>query len=232
MFTVWRALGLGAFLLHVDVGRAVQLKPTSYRSILRRKTFLLYLLPWLAFCLINFFEIEVLTQHLKMELMFSAAFVIGCFSCIAGGWLMDLKGRRWIIILALVMLGFGYALLSFFPFILPAQVFYVIVDGIAFGILTVAFMFVVWGDIANGEQGEKFYAIGLAPVPIAIGLSALVSPQLAKIDLSGAFSIASFFLFLAIIPIFFAPELLPEKVIKERELKKYVEEAKKVARRG
>jgi len=232
VLAVWRGLGLGAFLLHADTGKVAQLKPTSYRSILRHKTFLLYLLPWLAFCLINFFETEVFEQHLEMGLMVSAAFIIGCFSCITGGWSMDLKGRRWIIILALVMLGFGYALLSLFPFILPAQVFYVIVDGIALGILTVAFGFVVWGDIANGAQGEKFYAVGLAPIPIAVGLSALVSPQLAKLDPSGAFSIASFFLFLAIIPIFFAPELLPEKVIKERELRKYMEEAKKVARRG
>jgi hypothetical protein len=41
------------------------------------------------------------------------------------------------------------------------------------------------------------------------------------------FSVASFFLFLAVIPLMFAPETLPEKTLKERELKQYVEKAKK-----
>jgi hypothetical protein len=41
-------------------------------------------------------------------------------------------------------------------------------------------------------------------------------------------SIASFFLFLAVIPLFYAPETLPEKEIKERELKGYIEKAKKI----
>jgi hypothetical protein len=42
-----------------------------------------------------------------------------------------------------------------------------------------------------------------------------------------AFSFASFFLFLAVIPLIYAPETLPEKRIKERELREYVEKAKK-----
>jgi len=232
MLAGWRSLGFGAFLLHVDIGDATQLKPVSYRHIAQHKTFLLYLLPWLAFCLINYFEIQVFEQLLEMELMTTLAFVIGCFSCVISGWLIDLKGRKRMLILALVMLGLGYVLLSFFPFIPLAQAFYMIVDGIAFGIITVTFMFVVWGDIADGERGEKFYAVGLSPFPIAIGLSTLISPWLVKLGASSAFSLASFFLFLAVIPIFFAPELLPEKVVKERELRKYMEEAKKVAGRG
>ena len=144
---------------------------------------------------------------------------------------MDLKGRRWGIILALVMSGLGYALFSLSPFISFAQAFHVIIDGIAFGFLTVAFGFIVWGDIANGERGEKFYALGGAPLPIAIGLSTLISPWLVTLGASNIFSLASFFLFLAIIPIFFAPELLPERIIRKRELRKYMEEAKKAAGR-
>ena len=144
---------------------------------------------------------------------------------------MDLKGRKHVIIGGVAMLGLGYALLSLFPFTPSVQAFYMIVDGIAFGIFTVAFISVVWGDMSNGERGEKFYALGNIPVPIAIMLSLLISPWLATLSLSGTLSVASFFIFLAIIPLFFAPELLPEKVIKEREIRKYVERAKKVARR-
>ena len=144
---------------------------------------------------------------------------------------MDLKGRRVVIILGLVMLGLGYVLLSLFPFISFVQAFYIIVDGIAFGIFAVAFTLVVWGDISNGERGEKFYALGNIAIPIAVILSIFFSPWLTMIDASSAFPLASFFIFLAIIPLFFAPELLPEKVIKEREIKRYIKEAKKVAQR-
>jgi len=164
-------------------------------------------------------------------LMVIVAFMVGSLFCLIAGWLMDLKGRKQVIIAGLVMLGLGYALLSLFPLIPLVQAFYMIVDGIAFGIFTVAFIFVVWGDMLNGERGEKFYALGNIAIPMAVMLSIFISPWLKMIDASSAFSLASFFLFLAIIPIFFAPELLPEKILKEREIKKYVEEAKKVARR-
>ena len=144
---------------------------------------------------------------------------------------MDLKGRKVVIIIGLVMLGLGYAMLSLFPPSLFVQAFFIIADGIAFGIFTVAFIFVVWGDMSNGERGEKFYALGNITISIAVMFSIFFSPWLKMIDASSAFSLASFFIFLAIIPIFLAPELLPEKVIKEREIKKYIKEAKKVARR-
>lgn len=145
---------------------------------------------------------------------------------------MDLKGRKLVIIGGVAMLGLGYALLSLFPSVIPVQAFYMIVDGIAFGLFTVAFIFVVWGDMLDRERGEKFYALGNIPVPIAIMISLLISPWLKTLGLSSTFSIASFFIFLAIIPIFLAPELLPERVLKKRELKGYVEKVKKAVGRG
>jgi len=234
LLAAWRSLSLGVFLLHVNTNDVKQLKLVSYFSILRRGTFLLYFLPWLAFGLVNYFETQVLGQFYgtsMIALMNIIEFMVGSLFCLIGGWLMDLKGRKQVIIAGLVMLGLGYALLSLFPLIPLVQAFYMIVDGIAFGIFTVAFIFVVWGDMSNGERGEKFYALGNITIPMAVMLSIFFSPWLKMVDASSAFSLASFFLFLAIIPVFFAPELLPEKVIKEREIRKYVEEAKKVARR-
>lgn len=164
-------------------------------------------------------------------LMLTMNFSVGALCCLISGWLMDLKGRKLVIIAGSVMLGLGYALLSFFPPNPLAHAFYIIVDSIAFGIFTVAFVFVVWGDMSIGERGEKFYALGSICFHAAVIISLALSPWLKTIDISSAFSFASFFIFLAIIPIFLAPELLPEKVIKEREIRKYVDEAKKVARR-
>lgn len=234
MLAVWRGLGLGVFLLHVKIDEAVKLRSVSYLSILRRGKFLLYFLPWLAFCLVNYFGVQILEQSFGQSmttLILTMEFSVGALCCLIVGWLMDLKGRKSVIIIGLIMLGLGYALLSFFSPSLFAQAFFIIVDSIAFGIFTVAFVFVVWGDMSIGERGEKFYALGSICVPAAVILSIALSPWLKMIDISSAFSLASFFIFLAIIPLFFAPELLPEKVIKEREIRRYVEEAKKVARR-
>jgi hypothetical protein len=45
---------------------------------------------------------------------------------------------------------------------------------------------------------------------------------------TAAFSIAGFFLFLAVLPLMYAPETLPERKIRLRQLRSYVEAAKKV----
>ncbi|MCS7131734.1 MAG: hypothetical protein NZ934_03280 [Hadesarchaea archaeon] len=167
-----------------------------------------------------------------MALIATMEFAIGFIICLVGGWLMDSRGRKWAITIGLVALGLGYALLSFFPLVPIAQAFFIIVDGTAFGIFSVAFTLVVWGDISSGHRAEKYYAVGCLPVLLAPALAAFAAPWLRTLDASHAFSLASFFLFLAVIPIFFAPELLPEHVIRERELRKYVEEVKKVTSRA
>lgn len=43
------------------------------------------------------------------------------------------------------------------------------------------------------------------------------------------FPFASFFLFIAVLPLFYAPETLPEKIMKKRELTIYVEKAQEIA---
>jgi hypothetical protein len=43
------------------------------------------------------------------------------------------------------------------------------------------------------------------------------------------FSFTAFFLFIAVLPLVYAPETLPEKIMHQRELKKYLEKAQKIA---
>ena len=45
------------------------------------------------------------------------------------------------------------------------------------------------------------------------------------------FSFASVFLFLAVLPLIYAPETLPEKNMKERELKTYIKKAQQIAQK-
>jgi flagellar biosynthesis component FlhA len=45
------------------------------------------------------------------------------------------------------------------------------------------------------------------------------------------FPFAAFFLFVAVLPLFYSPETLPDKIIKGRELKSYLEKAQKFAQK-
>jgi len=56
----------------------------------------------------------------------------------------------------------------------------------------------------------------------------LIKPFVGEIETVTAFSLASFFLFLAVLPLMYAPETLSEKKIREMELRSYTERAKKI----
>ena len=60
-------------------------------------------------------------------------------------------------------------------------------------------------------------------------ISILVKPFAEIIPIASSFSLASLFLFLAILPLLYAPETLSEKIMKDRELKNYIEKAQKEA---
>jgi hypothetical protein len=85
----------------------------------------------------------------------------------------------------------------------------------------------LWGDLAEEGQKEKFYVLGGLPYLLAGFLSVIVKPFAEVIQTVTAFSLASFFLFVAVLPLMYAPETLPEKKIKERELRDYLDKAKK-----
>jgi MFS family permease len=233
MLAVWRGLGLGAFLLRRKMGDGPKLAPVSYLSVLRNGKFFLYFIPWMAFCLVNYFGVQILDQSFGQSmttLMLVMEFSVGAFCCLICGRLMDLKGRRPMVIAGATMLGLGYALLSVFPPEPFARAFFIVADSLAFGIFTVAFLFTVWGDMSEGMRSEKFYALGNICVPAAVMLSLFASSWLKTVNLSSAYSLASFFIFLGIVFLIFAPELLPERVLRKRELSKYVENVKKTVR--
>jgi len=75
---------------------------------------------------------------------------------------------------------------------------------------------------------EKYYVIGEIPFFLTDIMQTLSAPLVMLIPAASAFSLASFFLFLAVFPLLYAPETLPEKKIELRRLRKYVEAAKKV----
>jgi hypothetical protein len=125
-------------------------------------------------------------------------------------------------------LGIAYAIISIVPATIVSWYFYLIVVSISTGILWVVFFLIVWGDLSQHGTREKYYVIGAIPLYLTNIIQLLSTPYITLIPEISVFSLASFFLFLAVMPLLYAPETLPEKKIRLRRLRKYVEAAKKV----
>jgi MFS family permease len=159
---------------------------------------------------------------------------MGAFALV-GGFFMDFVGRKRLAIVAFVMLGLSYSFLGLFD---PASAGYpmsiwyahIALNGVSWGILYVLFVVTVWGDLSHEMPSDKFYALGVIPFFVSKMLQLTIDFQLVEsISYTAIFSFTALFLFLAVLPLIYVPETLPEKVMKERELKTYLEKAKAVA---
>jgi MFS family permease len=228
----FRFVGLVLFILLKPERTTTIKKEPSYANILREKSFLLYFSAWVMFSLVNYLNVPILNQHFGGDFAILYATIeniITAVFALMGGILCDIVGRKVVVLSGFVMLGLGYAVLGVFPWSLAGWYFYTVVDGIAWGILGAVFFMVLWGDLAYENSSKKYFALGGLPLLFSNLLQKLVGPDLAStVPVITVFSLTSFFLFLAVLPLMYAPETLPEKKIKERELKGYIEKAKKV----
>jgi MFS family permease len=230
--TLWRLTAL-LFLLFLKTEVNYTQTKVSYLNIVRERSFLLYFVPWIIFCVVNFFQAPFFDTQLQRQYMDTnlsyiislGEFGIGGISMLIGGYLSDRFGRKRLIIVAYAMVGVGYALLSFASQNRLVFYSYVLLDGIAWGIFFLMFLLVVWGDLAGARSKNRYYLIGVLPFIIASYVTPIVRPYIGDVQLFSAFSFASFFLFLAVIPLMVAPETLPEKVLKDQDLKNYAEKA-------
>lgn len=232
MLALWRVWCLPLLPLvsrsegsHVEVD--VQKVP-SLSSVAHNRTFLLYFAAWLMFALVNGLEGGVVNLAIG-EFRFFIRIVepaIAGFSTLVAGVLSDWVGRKRVLIVGFVSLGMAYATVGLFPQTQALWIFYFIVDGVAIGSLWVLFTIVLWGDL-SGNGSERFYAVGETPFFLTEIFALVLAPYLTLIPSVSAFSLAAFFLFLAVVPLLAAPETLPEKKLRERELKIYIKEAQK-----
>ncbi len=191
-------------------------------------TKLYFFLAWLIFLLVDAIVINVLMQWVSQSDLYAISLystLIGLFSLILGGFLMDVIGRKKIMVFAYAYLGAEYALvtLSYGTFIN-----FTFIDGIAWGILTTLFTLVIWGDLATPASRPKYLAVSLG---IAISMFFLKNAfQLLNLQLppEQTFPLTSIFLFIAVIITLYLPETLPDKVVQARELQDYIERAKRI----
>jgi len=234
ILAMWRSLGLVAFvfLKPPETASAPAHKHSSLAAVFQDKSFTLYLIPWLMFSIIDALE-KALTKNLVPPefygLRFTVAPIIASFSMLIGGLLSDRIGRKRVVTYGFVSLGVAYAIIGTAPKLPTAWNLYLIVDAVATGILWTTFILILWGDLSAEGSREKYYVVGNIPFLVNAAIPLSLMPLSSLLPAETAFSLASFFLFLAVIPLMYAPETLPQKKIELRRLKGYVEHAKKLA---
>jgi MFS family permease len=235
VFAIWRAWGFLLFSLSAgDQSFDMPSKrERSFPSVLADRNFRLYFAAWLMLALVDSFASQLLFKQIMaipswIKMMEPA---IAGISALVAGILSDRIGRRRIVIFGFVSLGVAYAILGISKDVLgwiPLHVytFYFAVDGLALGLLWVLFTIVLWGDLSLARSTEKFYAIGNTPLFLSEIVAVVSASTLLPTSVSvPIFTLAAFFLFLSVVPLFYAEETLSGKIIQERQLKMYTGEA-------
>jgi MFS family permease len=231
----WRGLGLLIFILlkRPDEEKKMSESPKnqSFGKVVHDRSFTLYLFPWFMFNLIDIFERPVLNGIIGAEFLEFSKMVeplVAILSIMLGGLLADRIGRKRVVIYGFVSLGVAYAVIGLANQNPLSWYFYMLIDGVAYGILWLIFLLVMWGDLSEHGVREKYYVIGTTPFLIAPVLPVIMAPLSTVVQRDAVLSLASFFLFLAVLPLMYAPETLPEKKIELRRLRGYLEQAKKL----
>lgn len=234
--SVWRVFGLVAFigLKPMQEKTPSEVKHPSYLAILKQKSFLLYFAPWIMFSIVNYMttpvQNKIFTDPNFIAMLKAVENVLVAVFAVVGGFLIDTIGRKRVAITGFVALGIAYAVLGMAPTLNLSWYFHTAVDGIAWGLLLVLFVTTVWGDLSYEANSDKYYAMGVFPFFVSRFLPLAIPDEIvANITATTIFSFTAFFLFLAVLPLIYAPETLPEKVMKERELKTYLEKAQEIA---
>jgi len=231
----WGLLSLMLVLILRVEKKATEKSKVSLKSIISNKQFLLYFIPWIMFCFIDALEAPTLQHFVAenfgnsfMDLLLLIETSVTAFAILITGFLIDYYGRRRILLYGFIILGIAHALVGIASWSIFSWYLYALINGLALGVFIVTFVFTVWGDLSPKGTREKYYAIGSLPFFVILYVKEIIAPYILKIPISAAFSLASFFLFLAVWPLVNAPETLPEKKIRERELRRYIEKAKKI----
>jgi len=125
------------------------------------------------------------------------------------------------------MLGVSFAFLGLATSPLSVIVYYTI-SGVAWGFLIVIYL-AVPGDVGFPGSREKFYALGITiPLIIYMGFSAISSLSDLSLPPNLLSPILGIILFLSIIPVLRAREVLSNKKLYERRMKEHVDKIGKL----
>jgi MFS family permease len=208
-------------MLLLDPCERVTGKRRSWLNIATSKGFTLYLLPWIIFNIADGILVFVKYEADPMlELLFR---FIG-FSVFAfiSGVMVDRVGRKYPLILGLVMLGISYLFVGVAATPL-SWVVMIFISSIAWSFFQNAYLWAVLGDLASPGSKERFYTLGWIVIfmvetsfRLLKGIFNIVAPA------NVISAVLGILIFLSIIPLIFAPETLPETQKRARRLRDYL----------
>ena len=230
IFAMWRGTGLIIFFLKPEENLSSKIKNTSFTSIFQDKSFLLYFVAWFMFCLVDRFETPIQRKFLgdSYNLILMLGPLLASLFAFVGGLLSDWVGRKRVVLYGFATLGISYAIITIVPTEVVSWYFFLTIGSISTGMLWVAFLLILWGDLSQSSTREKYYLIGETPLFIASIMQQFSAPYIASIPETRTFSLAAFFLFIAVLPLLYAPETLPKRKIELRQLRMYTEAARKI----
>jgi len=220
-----RLFGFSALLL--DPCKREAGKTESWLTILTRRDFLLYLLPWLMFILSDgltkFLDVGVITT-LGVVIQYVCTLI---FATLAGA-IADWFGRKQPMIMGLVMLGVSYVIMTLTPseeslLILMAT------QGIAWGLIVISYSAVL-GDLAKSGSKEKYFAVGGIMNIFIVTMIFLVLKT--SLDISVLpdvlYPIVSIILFASILPVLLAKETLSGRRRRAKKMKQHIDKVGKL----
>lgn len=237
VYTGWRGLGLTAipFIGTATFSESAENATTDRLRISQRRRLILYLIPWMTFSLIDGIDTQILKNIYPQETFEMGrmlAYLTGSFSAILGGVAIDLVGRRTSIISSMITLGLGFIAVSLAQTSSVSWLIFWIAEGVAWGVLSITYVLVIWGDLGSRENREKYYAIGTIPFFLSRAVGFVLKPSLFRFSPTHLFSMVILLNFLAVIPLLFVEEVLPLKTREQRRMREYIRRAKQLAEQG
>ena len=191
---------------------------------IEKRNLIIYLVPWIAFSLINVTTAKIITFYALnyvTPLFLILQIVIGALGALVGGAISDFIGRKKILAFALTLFGIS-SVLSVFVNISTLANFMFINTGFTWGMLSTLYLFVIWGDLADKKTNSYTYSIGLATFFATTGLGALLTPEIQKISFFTASIINCLVVFISNIFIILAPEILPSDIREKNYIRLYM----------
>ncbi len=228
-----RAISLLALIVDkCDVSKQDITKKKHFQIAAFRE-FIMYVFPWVMFSIAAGLAWNLIPGEYEAEIAVGSAIrsaLIAVFGLV-WGVVADRIGRKWPIIIGLVMLGIGFNILAFNLTGISVIVYFALA-GIAWGSFFVMFL-AVPGDLSSKGSREKFYGVGyILPLAILFSLSTIPGSFLKGFPASSFAQILSAILFLSIIPVLRAKETLHESIIHERKMRDYAEKVAKEISEG
>ena len=213
----------------------LETKQTASFKMPHRTTrdFLLYLMPWLIYNLVNsisgHYEISLLIDRFQISYVSTLILsdVASSIGALAGGFVADVYGRKKALGIGLTSYGISSAFIGL-TFSGVENVSLVLsllaLDGFSWGIFLVLYFFVVWEDLSNINNVTFPYA-AIVSYPLIMGLAQFLTQPL-PFTLSSLALVKCVLIFSSNVFLVGAQELLYPRLRKETDILVYLEQVK------